>query len=65
MISWEKNRVLKSETLYLFQNKRVNSLSLLFFLLQIKFSVHPCILCCLVAFPSHLFVYFLTSGYLL
>ena len=33
--------------------------------LQFKFSVHSCILCCLIAFPSQPFAYFLTSGYLL
>ena len=33
--------------------------------LQFKFSVHPCILCSLIAFPPHPFAYFLTSGYLL
>ena len=60
--SREKNRVLKSETLNLFQNNRVNSLFLLFLSLQFKFSVHSCILCCLIAFPSHPFAYFLTSG---
>ena len=62
MTSREKNRVLKSETLNLFQNNRVNSLSLLFLSLQFKFSVHSCILCCLITFPSHPFAYFLTSG---
>ena len=36
-----------------------------FLSLQFKFSVHPCILCCLIAFPPHPFAYFLTSGYLL
>ena len=36
-----------------------------FLSLQFKFSIHPCILCCLVAFPPHPFAYFLTSGYLL
>ena len=29
-----------------------------FFSLQLKFSVHSCILCCLIAFPPHLFAYF-------
>ena len=33
--------------------------------LQFKFSVHLCILCCLIAFPPHPFAYFPTSGYLL
>ena len=42
-----------SETLNLFQNNRVNSLFLLFLSLQFKFSVHPCILFCLLAFPPH------------
>ena len=32
--------------------------------LQFKFSVHSCILCCLIAFPPHPFAYFLTSGHL-
>ena len=32
--------------------------------LQFKFSVHFCILCYLIAFPSYPFAYFLTSGYL-
>ena len=32
-----------------------------FLSLQFKFSVHPCILCCLIAFPPHPFAYFLTS----
>ena len=36
-----------------------------FLSLRFKFSVHPCILCCLIAFPPHPFAYFLTSGYLL
>ena len=36
-----------------------------FLSLQFKFSVHSCILCCLVAFPPHPFAYFLISGYLL
>ena len=36
-----------------------------FLSLQFKFSVHPCILFCLLAFPPHLFPYFLISGYLL
>ena len=36
-----------------------------FLSLQFKFSVHSCILCCLIAFPPHPFAYFLTSGYLL
>ena len=36
-----------------------------FLLLQFKFSVHSRTLCCLIAFPSHPFAYFLTSGYLL
>ena len=35
-----------------------------FLSLRFKFSVHPCILCCLIAFPPHPFAYFLTSGYL-
>ena len=34
--------VLKSETLNLFQNNSVNSLSLLFLSLQFIFSIHPC-----------------------
>ena len=33
--------------------------------LQFKFSVHPCIFCCLIAFPPNPFTYFPTSGYLL
>ena len=33
--------------------------------LQFKFSVHSCILCYLIVFPSHPFAYLLTSGYLL
>ena len=33
--------------------------------LQFKFSVHPCILFSLLAFPPHTFPYFLISGYLL
>ena len=35
--------------------------------LQFKFSIHSCIhlLCCSIAFPSHPFAYFLSSGYLL
>ena len=53
------------KTLNLFQNNRVNSLFLLFLSLQFKFSVHPCILFCLLAFPPHPFPYFLISGYLL
>ena len=36
-----------------------------FLSLQFKFSVHPCILFCLLAFPPHPFPYFLISGYLL
>ena len=36
-----------------------------FLSLQFKFRVHSCLLCCLIAFPSHPFAYFLTSGYLL
>ena len=37
-----------------------------FLSLQFKFSIHPCILCCLIAIPPHLFAYFLhTSDYLL
>ena len=34
-----------------------------FLSLQFKFSIHSCILCCLIAFPSEPFAYFLTSGY--
>ena len=61
MTSQEKKRVLKSETLNLFQNFVFTFLSL-----QFKFRVHPCIvLCCLIAFLPHPFAYFLTSGYLL
>ena len=36
-----------------------------FLSLQFKFSVHLCILCCLIAFPPHPFAHFPTSGYLL
>ena len=38
-----------------------------FLSLQFKFIVHPCILCCLIAFrlPIHLFISLRTSGYLL
>ena len=37
-----------------------------FLSLQFKFSIHPCILCCLIATPPHPFAYFLyTSDYLL
>ena len=59
-----KNRVLKSGTLNVFQNNLYFTI-FTFLSLQFKFSVHSCILCCLIAFPSHPFAYFLTSGYLL
>ena len=36
-----------------------------FLSLQFKFSIHPCILCCLIAIPPHPFAYFVTFGYLL
>ena len=55
----------KSEALDLFQNNRVNSLSLLFMSLQFKFSVHPCDVCIILVSPPHLFAYLVTSGYLL
>ena len=59
--SQEKKRVLKSETLNLFQNFDFTFLSL-----QFKFRVYTCIvLCCLIAFLPHSSAYFLTSGYLL
>ena len=41
----------------LFQNNRINSLSLLFLSLQFKFSVHPCKICYVIAFPLHPFAY--------
>ena len=51
-----------SETLNLFQNNRVFT----FLSLQFKYSVHHCILFCLLAFPPHPFLYFFfISGYLL
>ena len=56
-----KKLVLKSETLNLFQNSSVNSLSLPFLSLQWEFSVHPCIsikFCCLIAFPPHPLAYY-------
>ena len=53
--------VQKSEALNLFENNRVISLSLLFLSLQFNFSVHPCEVCMILAFPPRL----LTSGYLL
>ena len=58
-----KNGVLKSETLNLFQNNGVNSLSF-FFSLQIKFIVHPCILihlCRLIPFSKYQSVLFLAA----
>ena len=59
-----KNRVLKSRTLNVFQNNLYFTI-FTFLSLQFKFSVHSCILRCLIAFLSHPFAYFLTSGYLL
>ena len=59
MASREKNRVLKSQILNLFQKNRVSSLSLLFCHSKSNsVYVHPCILCCfkLHSLPIHLLI---------
>ena len=62
---WEKKPVLEVRNIEFISKQPSKFFVFTFLSLQFKFSVHACILCYLVAFPSHPIAYFLASGYLL
>ena len=61
----KKNPVLEVRNIEFISKQPSKFFVFTFLSLQFKFSVHACILCYLIAFPSHPIAYFLASGYLL